>query len=85
MDKTIADRMAEAAEIDLGLPYSLTLDAWNLAGKAGFTDPAVGEWMAFLIDALDAYDADQLGYWTDERRARSGGDDGGYDPADDGE
>ena len=81
MTKSIADRMAEAAEMDLALPYSLMLDAWDLLDGAAHGvlreafayDPHTG-FSAALIAALDEYDADQLGYWTPERIARARGD-----------
>jgi len=72
--KSIADRMVEAAEMDLALPYSLVQDAWDLLDEL---DPDISiqphVFEEHLIAALDAYDANQIGYWTDERIARARG------------
>jgi len=76
-DNTIADRMADAAEENLGLPYSLVCDAWDdmfpMGSREGFENA--------LTRALDAWEADRVGYQfngraTDPALAE-------YDPADD--
>jgi hypothetical protein len=63
MSKTIAGRMADAAQADAGLPMSLVCDAWDLlegrpdslyVNREDFTDA--------LILAVDEYEANPAGY-----------------------
>jgi len=78
MTKSIADRMAGAAELDLGLPYSLVLDALDHLEFGGM-EPLIREWVGKeLTAALDRYETDPLSYWTDERVARARGEDADY-------
>jgi hypothetical protein len=74
MSRSIADRMAEAAEEDRSLPYSLVLDALDAMDFGGM-EPLIRTFFERdLVAALDRYEADQLGYWTEERIAREYGD-----------
>ena len=70
--------MCEAAEIDLGLPYSPMCDVLDKVG-----DGTVARWWIEreLLEALDAWDADQTGYQFNARALDYGASD--YDPADD--
>lgn len=78
-DKSIAERLCEAAEIDLGLPYSLFLDALDAIDFGGMEPIIVKEIERNVTEALERWDADQIGYQFNAR-ARI---DYGYDPADD--
>lgn len=69
--KRLADRMTEAAEIDLLLNYSLMLDALDRGDAAGDIPPAARTaFLAHLADALDAYEAEPLAYWKHDRVVR---------------
>lgn len=69
--KRLADRMTEAAEIDLLLNYSLMLDALDRGDAAGDISPAARTaFLAHLSDALDAYEAAPLEYWKHDRVVR---------------
>lgn len=84
MTKSIADRMAEAAEMDLCLPYSLVQDAWDRALTVDVQHTPT-RYEGHLIAALDAYEADPLNYWTPERIARARGTEVEEDREDDGQ
>jgi len=69
MNKTIAARMGDAAMNDAALPYSLMCDAWDALAALNCST-ARGYFNRALSGALDAYEANPAGYWTDERKAR---------------
>lgn len=63
MTKSIAERMEEAADTNLGLPYSLMCDAWDLLAQEWPQDAFTREqFESALAHRLDVFDADPLGY-----------------------
>ncbi len=68
--KRLADRMTEAAEIDLGLNYSLMLDALDRCTADGIPDAFRTAFLSHLEDALDAYHAAPFDYWKHDRVVR---------------
>lgn len=70
MDK-LAEMMAEAAEVDLGTPFSLIQDAWDLVEVAAIYGSSdlpgnvveIREmWLNALKTAVQAFHADQVNY-----------------------
>lgn len=68
--KKLADRMTEAAEIDLCLNYSLMLDALDRCTADGIPDAFRTAFLSHLEDALDAYHAAPTEYWKHDRVVR---------------
>lgn len=68
--QALADRMTEAAEIDLLLPYSLMLDALDRCDADGIPPAFRTAFLSSLHDALDAYQAEPLTYWKHDRVVR---------------
>ncbi len=68
--KRLADRMTEAAEIDLCLNYSLMLDALDRCTADGIPDAFRTAFLSHLEDALDAYHAEPHAYWKHDRVVR---------------
>lgn len=78
----IADRMADAAEENLGLPFSLMCDAWDLALQYNVTRlTGRDRFEEHLSTALDAWEADRVGYQFNARAVDPALAE--YDPADD--
>jgi hypothetical protein len=66
----LADRMTEAAEIDLCLNYSLMIDALDRCRAEGIPAAFITTFLASLEDALDAYHEAPHEYWKHDRVVR---------------
>lgn len=60
--RNISVDLAEIAETDLNLPFSLMKDAWGICFQSGNTTPMVQEWAYALVQAIRAYRENPEGY-----------------------
>jgi len=58
----IADKLLELAAIDLGLPYSLVCDAWDMAEASDDSPISRNQFEYFLNLATETYEADPINY-----------------------
>ena len=58
----ISGELAEAAQTDLCLPYSLICDTWDRVEMSGKTDISREEWLNTLKWSIEAYKAFPLEY-----------------------